>query len=218
MPKIFAGLCALLLTVVFTPLTTHADPLVITGGTLTVTGAFGGPSFTFSGDDFVLGGSGGDTGNSAPQLCRPCSGSISVNSTFAGSSLGGGGITINGSTFQGPLSGTFQFIGPPIVLPSGTSNVIVTGPFTFLGSFSVCGSDPCSGPIVFSTQLVGQGQVMIDLLFNGVLPNGLSLYDFRSVTYTFQNPAIPEPASIVLLISGLVAAGAIRRFSPRKRR
>lgn len=59
---------------------------------------------------------------------------------------------------------------------------------------------------------------MIDLLFNSVLPNGLSLYDFRSVTYTFQNPAIPEPASIVLLISGLVAVSAHWRFSPRKRR
>ncbi|HSE21259.1 MAG TPA: PEP-CTERM sorting domain-containing protein [Pyrinomonadaceae bacterium] len=216
MPKLITGFCALLLLVVFTP-TTQADPLVITGGTLTVIGSGGGPTFTFTGENFVLGGAGGEPGASAPQLCRPCSGSISVFSNFAGSSLGGGGITINGMNFFGPLGGSFEFRGDPILLPAGTSNVIVSGPFTFSGSFLVCGSDPCQGPIIFSTQLVGSGHVMIDLLFNPLSPPGVSLYDFRSVTYVFENPAVPEPASIVLLISGLVAVGAHRKFRFRKR-
>lgn len=217
MPRFVTGLCALLLIVVFTPFTTHADPLVITGGTLTVIGSSSGPRFTLTGENFVLGG-GGEVGFSAPQLCHPCSGSINVVSNFIGSSLGGGGIIINGSTFEGLLGGSFEFRGDPILLPAGTSNVIVTGPFTFSGSFSVCGTDPCHGPIIFSTQLVGSGHVMIDLLFNPQSPPGVSLYDFRSVTYVFENPAVPEPASIVLMISGLVAVGAHRKFRFRKRR
>jgi len=214
MPKIVTGLCVLTLIVVFTPLTIHADPLVITGGTLTVTGSSGGPRFNFLGDNFVIGG-GGEIGNAAPQRCRPCSGSIFVGSIFQGSSLGGGGIIINGMTFTGLLGGSFVFTGPPILLPAVMSNITVTGPFTFSGSFFVCGSDPCNGPITFTTQLVGSGHVMIDLIFNPNVP-GVILYDFRSVTYVFENP-VPEPASILLLTSGLVAIGVQRKLRFRKR-
>ena len=215
MPKFVTGLGALLLVVVFTPFTTHADPLVITGGTLTVTGSGGGPVFSLFGNNFVLGGGSGEPGASGPQSCRPCSGSISVFSNFIGSTLGGGGITINGMTFEGPLAGSFEFRGNSILLPTGTSNIIVTGPFTFTGSFIVCRSAPCQ-PVIFSTQLVGSGHVMIDLSFNPLGVPGTSIYDFRSVTYVFDNP-VPEPASILLLISGLVAVGAHRKFIIRKK-
>jgi len=58
---------------------------------------------------------------------------------------------------------------------------------------------------------------MIDLGFSGLTPGGLSLYDFRSVTYVFENSAVPEPASILLLTSGLVAVGVQRKFRSRKR-
>lgn len=214
MPRIVIGLGVLVLIGVFTPLTIQADPLVITGGTLTVTGSTGGPSFTFFGDNFVMGG-GGEIGNAGPQHCHPCSGSISVVSVFAGSSLGGGGIIINGMSFQGLLGGTFVFDGDPILLPAGMSNITVSGPFTFSGFFSVCGTDPCNGPIIFSAQLVGSGHVMIDLIFNPNVP-GRVLYDFRSVTYVFEKP-VPEPASILLLTSGLVAVGVQRKLRFRKR-
>jgi len=214
MPKILTGLCALLLVLVFTPLTTHADPLVITGGSLTVTGSGSGPRFFLTGENFTISG-GGEIGNDGPQHCHPCSGSIFIGSIFAGSSLGGGTVTFNGSSFSGPFGGVFQITGDPILLPVPTSNITVTGAFTFSGSLVVCGTNPCSGPISFSTQLVGSGQAMIDLIFNNNVPH--PVFDFKSVTYVFENTAVPEPTSILLLTSGFVAIGARWKFKSRKR-
>ena len=72
MPKIFGGLCTIFLTLVFTPVLTRADPLVVTDGTITVTGIIGGPLGNLTGDNFsvFIGGSG--TGSFAPQQCFPC--------------------------------------------------------------------------------------------------------------------------------------------------
>src|SRR3982750_2157403 len=99
MSKILIGLCALTLLVI-TP-SVKADPLVVISGSLSVTGIAGGPHYTFNGANFTITAA-GDPGNVRPQSCFPClSGDLlEVDAFFAGTSLGTGTATINGTTFD----------------------------------------------------------------------------------------------------------------------
>jgi hypothetical protein len=220
--KILAGLCSLLFLVGFAPATAHADPLVVTSGTLSVTGIVSGPVFNFAGTDFSAIGGGGDFGNTGPaNSCFPCTPGqlINVGSLFVGSSLGQGTVIINGSTFNNIfIAGQFGFSGPAIVVPVSSSNLTLMAPFTFGGTMVGClESHLICQTQVFSTELIGSGIATIQLQ-HFLDSFGNSLFGFRSVTYTFDNPAIPEPATIVMLVTGLATLGARKaKFIKRKR-
>ena len=219
MPRILIALCALLLLTIAPSV--KADPIVITGGTLTVTGSIpGGPRFTLTGDNFSVSG-GGDQGSSPS--CFPCrSGDfISVGGFFAGSSLRAGTVIVDGMTFSGLMSGQLVFTGPPILIPEAMTNISITGPFTMTGFINVCALKPfpdCGGDdVLFTTDLVGQGIVTINLTFLRIL-NGRPLYQMSSVTYTFQAAEIPEPMTITLLTFGVIGLGAKRAYQQRRGR
>jgi hypothetical protein len=212
MTRIFSALCTLVLISVFTPSTTRADPLFITSGTLTVTGIGGAPHFTFSGDNFFVSGNGADRGAVALQTC-PCDSGrlISVAALFAGSTLGGGGVTVDGMSFSGGFSGVFQLSGPLIQIPFGVSSMTITSPFTFVGNLHVCPDSCVVRPPVFSVSFVGGGTASFDLIFSGLTPGGAAIFSFKSITYNFE---VPEPTSILLLGAGLAALStALRRRS-----
>ena len=209
--RIFSALCTLLLISVFTPSTTHADPLFIRSGTLTVEGPIGAPHFTFSGSDFVVGGSGGERGAVALQTgCIPClSGQLtSVNAFFVGSSLGGGGVTVNGMSFSGGFSGTFALNGPLIQVPFSLTNLTITSPFTFVGNLHVCPDSCVTRPPVFTVSLIGGGMATFDMVFGGLNSQGVPIFTFRNITYNFE---VPEPTSILLLGAGLAAVSTALR-------
>ena len=222
MSKILIVLCAFLM-LTLTP-SVKADPLVVTGGSLgPLIAIFDGPEYGLLGENFSIGG-GGEPGSSDPPKCFPCTpGSlIGVNSFFAGSSLGGGTITIDGVTLSNLVfAGTFVFTGAPVLIPAATTNITINAPFTFAGNLDACvfkgfGPPDCGGnDVIFSTQLVGQGIVTIELNF--FLVNGKPLFFFDTVTYNFQSAEVPEPMTITLLAAGLMGPGAKWKFAKKRR-
>jgi hypothetical protein len=192
---------------------THADPIVITSGSLSVSGFSGSPVYGFSGPNFSATGTGLEFGNTGPALCSPCvSGDvISPNSIFGGLALGFGTVTINGATFNNiSIGGLLTFTGPGVIVPvTDSTSITLTTPFTLSGSI-----DGCLEPhlvcqtVVFSTAVSGSGIATIQL--HGIVDSqGHVLFDFQSVTYSFTDTTVPEPASILFLTSGVAAlAGA----------
>jgi hypothetical protein len=209
MSRVVVGLCAFLLFVI-TP-SVYADPLVITSGTASISGTAR-ISYNLIGQNFSFTGANGDEGNAPATNCHPCSSlnPIGLGGFFVGTSLGSGSATLNGSTFNNiDFLGTFNIGGGPVFL-SGTSDVTVIVPFSFSGDIMGCTDSVfCGVPLFTTQQLVGQGFVTAVFTFSGTA-NGATLYDFKSMDFTFTSAPVPEPMTISLLAAGLIGlAGKI---------
>jgi hypothetical protein len=202
------GLC-------LTPSVARADTVTITGGELTAVGIFGFTTFTLTGDGFSASG-GREPGGVGP-ACAPCVAGdpVTFDSTFAGEfTLGSGPATVNGLSYSRVYYyGDLSFDGETIPFPAGSATIELTSPF-------VLRSDPANPsflagnldsqflqPDVFRVMLTGSG-VATAVFRQG--PGGL--FSFDRVTYAFAAPApVPEPTSIVLAGSGLLAVWRARR-------
>ena len=204
------------------PRVASADPVTITSGSISIPASRTRPSpIQIEGTDgvltFSLSGVIGAASSMELFFCAPClptATTISLAINSAGLDIPGM-LTYGVDSYRvGGLEDTFGTVVLELsgfaVLPRAPSVInelaTVTGPFELLANSHF--SPPCCGGP--GNDLRGSGTATV-LLF-GDPGGGVPVWAFRSAEYRFTDQApIPEPASFVLLASGLIGVAVRRR-------
>lgn len=217
-PNLISAFGIVFLSMLTFPQAAKADSVTITNGFVSVTSTVRDTLlFNFSGNG--LSAQGLDLHAPIAQYMSPCLSSASLCQPgdlifptslilLTAESGSGSSVTFNGTTVLvswAAHDSFMQFTGPGVVIPAAADQITLTMPFDMSGTLQVHAmNDP--GPVIFSTMLNGTGIATLVLRRPGGNPVGFAITEAR---YDFNPSTVPEPATLILLTTGL--AGIVAR-------